>query len=51
MLKQKLLKFVLALALMVAATGASSVVADSFGLSATPPAFACDKPGSSGGGC
>jgi len=51
MLKQRLLKLVIALALMVAATGASSVVADSLGLSATSPVFACDNPSSSGGGC
>jgi hypothetical protein len=51
MLKQRLLKLVIALALMVAATGASSVVADSLGFSTASPAFACEDAGTSGGGC
>ncbi len=51
MLKHRLIKLVIALALMIAATGASSIVADSFGLEGSPPVFACDDAGDSGGGC
>jgi hypothetical protein len=51
MLKKRIIALVTALVLTVAVAGASTVVADSLGLSTTPPAFACPASGSAGGGC
>jgi len=51
MLKQRLFRLIVAAALLLGAAGASSVVADSLGLSVTPSTFACDAPDNSGGGC
>lgn len=50
MLKQRIFKFVVTLALL-AAVGSAGVVADTLGLSATPAAHACSTSSSSGGGC
>ena len=50
MLKQKLLRTVVGLALLLALTGASSIIGDSFGLGFTPSAHACSTAGS-GGNC
>jgi hypothetical protein len=51
MLKQRLIKVVVGLALLAAVAGSSGVVADSLGLSVTPQVHACNNVGSSGGGC
>jgi len=51
MLKQRVIRFMAALALVTALTGAAGITADSFGLSFTPQAFACKDGGSAGGGC
>ena len=51
MLKQRLFRLIVAAALIFGAAGAYGVVADSLGLPTTPPAFACDTPDHSGGGC
>lgn len=48
-MKQRLLKVVVGLALLLALVGASGVVADSVGLPTTPQAYACPHTG--GGGC
>lgn len=50
MLKNRIVSVFVGLALLLAVTTLSTVVADSVGWSLTPPAFACDPPGS-GGGC
>lgn len=50
MLKKRIVVVLTGLALLAAVTGAS-LVADSFGLSTTSPAHACQAGGSSGGGC
>lgn len=49
--KKRILAVVTGIALFLAVAGASGVVADSLGLSVTPPAFACPNGSSSGGGC
>ena len=49
MLKKRIVNLVVALALLAAAVGASTVVADELGLGVTPQAFACNSGG--GGGC
>ena len=51
MLKKRLFAIVTAVALMVAITGASGVVADQLGFEATPSAYACSNGGGGGGGC
>ena len=51
MFKQRIIKIVVGLALLVAVTGSSGMVADSFGLNGTNQAHACSSQGSSGGGC
>ena len=50
MLKHRILTVVTAVALMIAVTGASGIVADKLGLSVTSQAYACNTHGS-GGGC
>ena len=51
MLKQRMIKIVVGLALPAAVTGSAGLGVDSFGLAATSPAHACSSAGSSGGGC
>ena len=51
MLKQRIIKVVVGLALLAAVTGSSGIVADSLGLQGTSPAHACNASGQSGGGC
>lgn len=51
MLKQQVIKIIVALALVAAVTGASGIVADTLGLSVTPQTFACPSSSGSGGGC
>ena len=51
MLKKRIIAVMTALALLLAVTGSTGIVADSFGLSVTSPAHACQTPSGSGGGC
>ena len=51
MLKKYVVRFVVAVALLVAVTGSSGLVASSIGVDLTPAAFACNTAGSGGGGC
>lgn len=51
MLKQRIFKFVVRLALLAAIAGSAGMVADGLGVSVTPGAYACQNPSSSGGGC
>ena len=51
MLKQRIIKVVVGLALLAAVAGSSGIVADSLGLAITSPAHACNDPSGSGGGC
>lgn len=51
MLKQRLIKFVVALALLAAAAGSTGIVADGLGVAITPVVHACSTSSSSGGGC
>ena len=51
MLKQRIFKVVIGLAMLAAVLGSSGIVADSFGLSLTPEAHACNASGGSTGGC
>ena len=51
MLKQRIIKVVVGLALLAAVAGSSGIVADSLGLTVTSPAHACNEPSGSGGGC
>jgi hypothetical protein len=51
MFKQRMIRVVAGLALLVAGIGASGVVIDALGYSGTLPAHACNSAGSSGGGC
>jgi hypothetical protein len=51
MLKQRIYKVIVGLALLAAVTGSSGIVADAFGLNVTGQAHACSNPSSSGGGC
>lgn len=51
MFKQRMIKVVVGLALLIAVTGSAGIVADSLGLSLTSSAHACSSAGSSGGGC
>ena len=48
-MKQRLLKLVVGLALVLTLASASGLVADSLGLSITPQVYACNSGG--GGGC
>jgi len=48
-MKQRLLKVVVGLALVLTLAGASGIVADSLGLSTTAQVYACNSGG--GGGC
>ncbi len=49
MLKKRIINMVVALALLAATVGASTIVADELGQSVTPQAFACGS--GSGGNC
>ena len=51
MLKQRIVKVLVGLALLAAVAGSSGIVADSLGLPLTAPAHACQDPSSGGGGC
>lgn len=51
MLKKRLIAVAAGLALLLAVTGSSGIVADALGLSVTPQAHACNSPSSGGGGC
>ena len=51
MLKKRILTAITAVALMVAITGASGVVADQLGFEMTPAAHACSSGGGGGGNC
>ena len=50
MLKNRIIRAIVAVALLAAVAGASPV-ADALGLSTTSAAYACHAGGSSGGGC
>jgi len=51
MLKNRIIAAIVGLALLVAVTGSSGIVADSLGLVVTSQAHACQNSGTSGGGC
>ncbi len=51
MLKQRIYKVIVGLALLAAVTGSTGIVADSLGLAATSQAHACNSTGGAGGGC
>lgn len=51
MVKQRMIKLVISLALLVAAAGSAGLVADALGLAVTSQVHACSSAGSSGGGC
>jgi len=51
MLRKRIIAVIVGIALMIAVTGVSGIVADSLGLSMTPPVSACDQGAGSGGGC
>ena len=51
LLKKRIYKVIVALALLVAVTGASGVVADSLGFDFTPQAHACSQGSGAGGSC
>ena len=51
MLKKQIISVVAGLALLVAVTGSTGIMADTFGLSVTPQAHACSSENGSGGGC
>jgi hypothetical protein len=48
-MKQRLLKMVIGVALLLALAGGSGIVTDALGFSTTPQVYAC--PHSGGGGC
>jgi hypothetical protein len=49
MIKKRIIAVITGIALLVAVTGASGIVADALGLSMTAQAYACENPGGSGG--
>jgi hypothetical protein len=51
MLKQRIVRVMVGLALLAAVAGSSGIIADSLGAPATSPAHACNGSGTSGGGC
>lgn len=51
MLKQRMIKVLVGLALLFALAGSAGIVADSQGLSVTSQVSACENSGGSGGGC
>lgn len=51
MLKQRIYKVIVGLALLAAVAGSTGIVADSLGLGVTSQAHACQGGSSSGGGC
>ena len=51
MLKQRITRVIIALALLTALVGSSGILADSLGNQITPQVSACQASGTSGGGC
>jgi len=51
MLKQRIVRVIVGLALLATVAGSAGVMADSLGLVVTSQAHACQNGGSSGGGC
>ena len=51
MLKQRIFRVVVGLALLAMVAGSAGVVADSLGMAVTSPAYACSNSSGSGGGC
>ena len=51
MLKQRIAKVMIGLALVTAVAGVSGIMGDSMGLSVTAEVHACQNGGSQGGGC
>jgi hypothetical protein len=51
MLKQRIVRVIVGLALLATVVGSTGIVANELGLSIVPQAFACENPSSSGGGC
>jgi len=51
LLKQRIIKVIVGLALLAAVAGSTGIVADSLGHSVTPQVHACASGGTSGGGC
>jgi hypothetical protein len=51
MLKQRIIKILVGVALLVAAAGGGGIMVDSLGYAGTLPAHACNSSGTSGGGC
>lgn len=51
MLKQRIIKLVIAVALIAAIFGGAGIAADELGLSVTGQAQACSSSGAGGGGC
>ena len=51
MVKQRMIKVLVGLALLLAVAGSTGIVADAVGLPVTSPAHACQGSGGSGGGC
>ncbi|MCB0191318.1 MAG: hypothetical protein KDJ65_05185 [Anaerolineae bacterium] len=51
MLKQRIVKVIIGLALLAAVAGSSGIVADLLELPLTTPAYACQNGSGSGGGC
>lgn len=51
MFKKRIIAVVAGIAVLLAVTGVSGVVADSFGYASTPQVHACNTSGSAGGGC
>lgn len=51
MVKQRIIRVMVSLAVLVAVAGSTGIVVDSFGLAATSQAHACSTGSSTGGGC
>jgi hypothetical protein len=51
MLKQRMIKVLVGLALLFTVAGSAGIVADGLGLSVTSQVAACESPSTSGGGC
>lgn len=49
--KKKLFSVLFGIAILIAASGGGSLLADAVGLDVTPQAYACDNGSSGGGGC
>lgn len=50
-MKKRIIAVVAGIALLLATTGISGVVADTLGYTITSPVHACNSSGSAGGGC